>query len=267
MKNNVEPSSPLSRKNALSFLSDCYRSYRRWQKAKGREKKAKKRLQKMLDFYSGFIKKGDICFDVGANLGNRTEAFLKLGAKVVAVEPQEDCIETLKDKFGNNENVFIVPKALDKAVGEKEIFIGQASTLSTMSQDWIANTKKSGRFKDHNWDSKSTVETTTFDILIKEYGKPAFCKIDVEGFEYNVLQGLSKPVNMISFEFAPESLDSVLNCIKYLSSLGMYKFNYSHGESMAWALQDWKEAGQISEILIKLPKHISVYGDIYAKHC
>ena len=116
MTNNVEPGSPLSRKNALSFLSDCYRSYRQWQKAKGREKKAKKRLQKMVGFYSGFIKKGDMCFDVGANLGDRTEAFLKLGAKVVVVEPQEDCIKTLKDKFGDNENVFIVPKALDKAV-------------------------------------------------------------------------------------------------------------------------------------------------------
>ena len=41
-----------------------------------------------LNFYSELIKKDDLCFDIGANYGNRSEVFIKLGAKVVAFEPQ-----------------------------------------------------------------------------------------------------------------------------------------------------------------------------------
>ena len=44
--------------------------------------------EKRFNFYSGFINKGNICFDIGANYGNRTEVFLKLGSEVIAVEPQ-----------------------------------------------------------------------------------------------------------------------------------------------------------------------------------
>ncbi len=33
--------------------------------------------QKLLSFYKKYIGKGDLCFDIGANIGERTEAFLK----------------------------------------------------------------------------------------------------------------------------------------------------------------------------------------------
>ena len=59
-----------------------------------------RRDREMLRFYSRFIHKGDLCFDVGAHMGNRTEIFLKLGANVIAVEPQEDCINQLREKIG-----------------------------------------------------------------------------------------------------------------------------------------------------------------------
>ena len=53
------------------------------------------------EFYSEFIKEGDVVFDVGANKGNRTVIFLELGAKVVAVEPQKECYEHLTKRFGD----------------------------------------------------------------------------------------------------------------------------------------------------------------------
>ena len=149
-----------------------------------------------------------MCFDIGANIGNRTDVFLKLGATVVAIEPQDECVKILTDKFATCENVNIVPKALDKTVGRNTIFVGESSTISSMSSSWIESVRKSGRFRWHQWNTTKTIDTTTFDLLIKEYGKPAFCKIDVEGFEYNVLQGLSQPVDMISFEFVSEVIDS-----------------------------------------------------------
>jgi hypothetical protein len=45
-------------------------------------------LGNMTSFYQQFLQPGDLCFDVGANMGNRVEAFLKIGANVVVVEPQ-----------------------------------------------------------------------------------------------------------------------------------------------------------------------------------
>jgi hypothetical protein len=72
----------------IPYLQNCYQSYRGWQKRRGRAKREKKLLRKRLTFYRNFIRNGDLCFDIGANIGTRTEAFLELGAKVVAVEPQ-----------------------------------------------------------------------------------------------------------------------------------------------------------------------------------
>ena len=51
--------------------------------------------KKTLQFYSPFIQRGDLCFDVGANEGFKTKSFLMLGAKVVAIEPQGVCLHRL----------------------------------------------------------------------------------------------------------------------------------------------------------------------------
>ncbi len=40
------------------------------------------------EFYSQFIRPGDLVFDIGANRGDRTEVFVQMGARVVAAEPQ-----------------------------------------------------------------------------------------------------------------------------------------------------------------------------------
>jgi FkbM family methyltransferase len=217
----------------------------------------------MLLFYSDFIKKGDLCFDIGANVGNRTEVFLKLGAKILAVEPQKECQKILADKFKDSESVVIIPKGLDKEICQKEIYMGSSSTLASMSTEWISSVKKSGRFDGHNWENKHTIETTTLDNLIKDYGSPVFCKIDVEGFEYDVIQGLSKPLSLISLEFTPEHIESTVNCILYLEKLGTAKFNYSTGESMVLVLPKWIPAAEMINVLRAIPKNIKTFGDIY----
>ena len=250
----------------LSVLVAFYCSYREWRKNRGRAKRSRKRFRRMLAFYSYFIKEGDLTFDIGANIGSRTEIFLKLGAAVVAVEPQQSCVVVLKDKFANCKDVHIVAKALDKEVGNKEIFISPNPVLSSMSEDWIKSVKQSGRFvQEYVWDIKETVETTTLDHLIKEYGRPSFCKIDTEGFEYNVLRGLSEPVNAMSFEFHPEFIQCAVDCVRYLSKLGKAKFNYSEGESMSLALSAWVEPDEIINTLTSLPKDGKIFGDVYAR--
>ena len=117
------------------------------------------------------------------------------------------------------------------------------------------------------WQKSEKVNVTTLDKLVQEYGKPAFCKIDVEGYEYKVLKGLSKPVGTISFEFTPtkEFIDLAMDIVEHLATIGEVKFNYSLGESMTLALENWVSPEVISKILPTLPQKTSFCGDIYAK--
>ena len=221
--------------------------------------------REMLRFYSQFINQGDLCFDVGANLGNKTETFLKLGATVVAIEPQSVCMQQLKKKYHKNSRVILIQKALGEKEGERELFLSPAHTISSMSKEWINSVKSSVRFRNYTWNKSVTVPMTTLDKLIEEIGKPSFCKIDVEGFEFQVLKGLSQPIRTLSFEFTPEFIDSAIHCIEHLSKIGLVKFNYSVGESMRLALPTWVTNDEMCKILTNLPDK-TIFGDVYAKN-
>lgn len=247
----------------LSPLIDTYRSYRRWQKDRGRNAKAKKHFRNMSAFYSAYIGRGDLCFDIGANMGNRTKVFLGLGASVVAVEPQEKCAEVLMERFGEHPNFVLVKKALDKSDGRKELLVSSAHTLSSLSTDWVRYVKEAEVFSGHDWDDKVEVETTTLDSLIALHGCPALCKIDVEGFEYNVLQGLSQPVKMISLEFTGGFVGPAVDSIRHLTILGDCMFNYSLGESMSLFSSDWIDSDEMIQILSQLGPKTS--GDVYTR--
>lgn len=220
--------------------------------------------QEMEKFYSQFINKGDLCFDVGANLGSRVEIFLKLGANVIAIEPQDMCAKKLTKKYKNNNRVVVVQKALGEKEGEAEIMISNASTISSLSKEWINSVKTSGRFSHYKWDKSVVVAVTTLDKLIEECGKPVFCKIDVEGFEFEVLKGLHKAVNTISFEFTPEFIEPAINSIKHLSDIGKYQLNYSIGEVMRLTLPRWVEYEEMRTILAELQTK-NIWGDVYAR--
>lgn len=71
----------------------------RWLKKIQLHGNAEEPSMKSMDFYSGLVMKGDLVFDVGANYGNRTRVFGKLGASIIAFEPQEICFEYLKSFF------------------------------------------------------------------------------------------------------------------------------------------------------------------------
>lgn len=217
----------------------------------------------MIEFYSDFIGSDNFCFDIGANIGNRTEAFLKLGARVVAVEPQKDCADFLKKTFGNNENFTMINIALAEENGSTEMLVSNASTLSSMSSEWIDHIKKNNLFEGCTWDQSITVQTTTLDDLIKKHGRPDFCKIDVEGYEYEVLKGLSQPIKMISIEYTVGLFAPTIKCIQLLDALGKARFNYSQGESMSLVLHDWLSANEMMELLNGMNKGKGA-GDIYA---
>ncbi len=226
--------------------------------------------KKLIKFYSRFINKEDLVFDIGANIGSMVDIFLRLGARVIAVEPQSKCMAKLKKKYGNNKKVTLINKAISDIEGYATIMISDSHTISSMSKKWMNNLKSGdiffGETSVFNWQKRREVKTLTLDKLIEEYGKPSFCKIDVEGYENKVIKGLSVPIKGISFEFTPteEFILSAIDIVKHLSSMADYRFNYSIGETVNLALGKWVGAKVFNNILKNLPSKVFVCGDIYA---
>jgi len=221
-------------------------------------------------FYGQFIGPGDLAFDIGAHLGDRVQAWLDLGARVVAVEPQPHLASVLRRLYDGNPAVTIVPAAVGAASGHAELLINQRNpALSTLSPDWAATVARSPRFPGERWDDRVTVPVVTLDSLIGTHGVPRFCKIDVEGFEEAVLAGLSQPLPCLSFEFIPETLDRALACLRRLDDLGDWSYNVALGEARHLLFAEWLTQSAILDWLADRrpsdgPEGGS--GDIYARH-
>ncbi len=113
-------------------------------------------------------------------------------------------------------------KTIDFYIEESEL----TGTTSTASLDWINNSRFSGSCR---WGRPVKVESITIDDLIKRFGEPFHIKIDVEGYELEVLKGLTKKTCMISFEWAEEQKKNIIESVKYLKRLGYNSFNWLSG--------------------------------------
>lgn len=218
-------------------------------------------------FYGSFLEKGDLVFDVGANFGNRVSPLLAVGARVVAVEPQDFCAKYLQKKFGSS--IELVREGLSEKEEVREFFVSNAHTVSSFNQEWIDKMKE-GRFKDSGaeWKKAGEIRMTTLDNLITKYGEPAFIKIDVEGFELEVLKGLSRPVKMLSIEYAvPDHLELVNNCMDRIREIygENIECNYSTGESARWKLDGWLGYDEMREHIASEKFIKTSFGDIYVR--
>jgi len=213
--------------------------------------------------YRQFVAPGNLVFDVGANMGNRAKVFVHLGARVVAVEPQRRCADELARLFLGKRGFALVRSGLGARKGEARVMVGSSHVLSSFSREWIAAVQASGRFGACVWEPGEVVPIQTLDELINEFGVPAFIKIDVEGYEYEVVRGLSKPVPAMSLEFTPEFMTSTLDCIEHLRSLGEPEFQISDGETMRLLLPRWVTSEEVTEILGRTDR--TSFGDLYVR--
>ncbi len=218
----------------------------------------------MAQLYERFVRPGDLVFDAGAHVGDRVGAFRRLKARVVAIEPQPALVRTLRILYGADAGVEIEPMALGERVGSVELKVNLDNpTVSTASDDFVAAARGAPGWDGQAWTRRITVPMTTLDALIMRHGTPRFIKIDVEGFEAQVLAGLSRPVDALSFEFTTIQRDVALAALERCVTLGFSRFDAALGESQTLLHGTWRSADVIRRWLIALPDAANS-GDIYA---
>jgi FkbM family methyltransferase len=220
--------------------------------------------ERQLDFYRRLLpelRPGSLIFDIGANEGFKTDLFLRLGARVVAIEPDETNQSILRGRFGMfrlvRRPIVIVGKAVSDSSEVETMWIdGPGSAVNTLSKKWANALHENKARHEHghsglDFARQKTVETTTVEQLMSAHGVPIFIKIDVEGYELNVIRGLRRPVPYLSFEVnLPEFRSEGLQCVEILGRLASAgKFNYAVDCEQGLALESWLGADEFPHVL------------------
>ncbi len=216
--------------------------------------------------YAPFVHDGDLVFDVGAHLGDRSVAFAALGARVVALEPQPLIARWLRRIVRRHRGVEVRAEAVGARRGTERLSVSSRTpTVSTMSAAWrdAAGAANPG-FRSVRWERSVEVPAVTLDDLIAEYGVPSFCKIDVEGWEAEALAGLTRALPALSFEFVAGQLHVAAACVRRLMELGRYEFNVVLGERRDLAPDAWRNPESILGWLEAGADGASS-GDVYAR--
>jgi FkbM family methyltransferase len=210
-------------------------------------------------FYSKLIREGDLCFDIGANLGAKSKLFLSLGAKVIAFETQTACNQALTQLSATYPKFEFHPFAVGEKNEQKELHLANHVEVATLSTDFIDYFQ----CEEIYWNKTETVQVKTLNSLIETFGYPDFCKIDVEGFEWQILSKLSYPIPLIEFEFTGGFIENTVKIIEYAAGKKVL-FNFIMNENLKFQLLSWVSGADMIRIIQSLPKN-RLHGNIYIK--
>jgi FkbM family methyltransferase len=212
-----------------------------------------------VEFYRSLLPAGALCFDVGANIGHKSEVLLLAGAQVVAFEPNPLVLPELRARCGHYKSWACVAAALGASGSIATLHARKSSGQSSLDPSWAG--EPIGSY---------AVPVVTLDAAIHTFGRPLYCKIDVEGWELEVLRGLSQGVPLISFEFHLNDADArkTRACLERLLELGATVANLTPAERACFHFREWVP---VAELLDGFPGDLPSslpglpYGDIYVR--
>ena len=175
-----------------------------------------------------------ILFDIGANRGFYTDANIDKYDLCILVEANPSLCSFLEGKYKNNSKICIENVIISNKESET-FYISNADTISTVDKEWILKSRFTGNY---SWQPVEGIPTVSLNSLIQKYGEPLFIKVDVEGYEYNVLQSLTKKVSGLCFEWAEEKKDEILLTLVYLQSLGYTRYGLQFEDSYKYEVKD-----------------------------
>jgi FkbM family methyltransferase len=211
----------------------------------------------LMRLYRSLIAEDSLCFDVGANIGAVSEALLKVGARVIAFEPNPTVLPELQARCGRHKNWSLVPAAIGNQADIATLYERKLCGQSSLGADWEGEV-----IATHN------VPVITLDAAIRRFGAPAYCKIDVEGYELQVLEGLTQPISLLSFEFhlTPRDIEKTIACLKHLQSFGPARVNVTSAERSTLHFKEWVV---LADFTAQFPQQLEKsllgkpYGDLW----
>jgi FkbM family methyltransferase len=216
--------------------------------------------RRLVRFYRSFLEPGGLAFDIGAHLGNRSRALLALGFRVVALEPQPAFARRLEVLARGEPRLRVLPLAAAGRPGRLRLAVPAATpTVATAAPAFRALMEAEGVA----YEGEIEVEATTLDALVARFGVPDFVKIDAEGMEPEILEGLSLPVPVLAFEHLPQRRDATRACLARLLALGRYRFDFVPGERSRFTFGEPPDAATFTAALDTPPLSTRA-GDVYA---
>jgi FkbM family methyltransferase len=242
----------------LAIRTNLYRSAR-WLDSHLKLSKRKAHLE-LVNVYRRLIPPGSLCFDVGANIGAMSAALLESGARVISFEPNPTVLPELHARCAHHPSWTCVPVAIGREAGSATFYERKSHAQSGLLHDWEGEVI-----------ATRNVPVIPLDAALRDFGLPHYCKIDVEGGELQVLEGLTQPIPLLSFEFhlnKPADIQKTIACLRRLHTFGPAEINLTNAEQPRFQFPDWVELGafaasfpdQVSKVFTPLP-----YGDIWIR--
>lgn len=210
--------------------------------------------QRQREFFSSYIRSGDLVIDVGAHVGEYVEKFLDCGARVVAVEPVPDLAKLLRRRF---HQISVEQVAVGARRGSTQLFLGRSLSHSTTALSFRDEPPVGVGYTGVSLD----VQVVTLDDLTDKYGEPSFIKIDAEGSEADVLRGLTGPFRSLSFEYHLERLEAAEAAAACLPGAS---FRAVLSDSPTAAVGPFDSRGLLERLAMWAREDAGRYGEVYA---
>jgi len=199
---------------------------------------------------------GDLVFDVGAGDGAMSDRLVARGARVVCVEAHPTRASALRDRYGVSRGAGRLGAAASDSAPVVVVDMGLANRTGRIptSVPGVA------------------IQLTTLDEMIRAFGAPRYCRIDVGGDPESILDGLTvatEPViPLLSFEFKAARLENLRRALERLTRLGYRHFNWCRAPRAELVAAQWRGARDLLDEIVResaAQGGLALRGDLFAR--